>query len=145
MIGHCLGLRIVVKDRDTRNISAMIEKYLPQAIALSMISAYLLASICAIKPINKEKFRRQFKILLAILLLMIVILFIIPNNPDTFYREYMCIVIIFMAGSIFHISARRYLEIGGSRWNCFVPYLHFSEFIRLWWEDPPDVSNTPSE
>lgn len=31
------------------------------------------------------------------------------------------------------------MEIGGSRWNCFVPYLHFSQFMRLWWEDPPEA------
>ena len=114
----------------------MSAKYLHSMIGLYVILSYLVAVILAKKPLNKEKFKKYFKILIILKVIFVIFMIILPGGDEYVYRESLISLIITAGGCVLHISARRYMEIGGNRWNCFVPYIHFSEFIRLWWESP---------
>tara|TARA_B100001093_G_scaffold370879_1_gene355843 strand:+ start:355 stop:723 length:369 start_codon:yes stop_codon:yes gene_type:complete len=103
---------------------------------LLVIFSYIIAVIFAKKPLDKKKFKKYFKLFIISIFILMVCVFLTPGEDNYIYRELLISVIISVGGCVLHISARRYMEIGGNRWNCFVPYIHFSEFIRLWWECP---------
>lgn len=113
----------------------MSTQYFHSMIGLYVILSYILAVLFAKKPLRKVKFKKYFK-LFIILIVIFAILIFIPSGEQYIYREALITLIITVGGCVLHISARRYMDIGGNRWNCFVPYIHFSEFIRLWWECP---------
>ncbi|MDA0656543.1 MAG: hypothetical protein O2912_09075 [Proteobacteria bacterium] len=112
------------------------DRFLPYAIATAMTLAYVLPSLLANKPLDKYSFRKYFKKLFITIILLSLLFIIIPNGPNLYYYEAVFFFIIILGGGIFHISARRYLDIGDSRWNTFLPFVHFSEFLRLWLEEP---------
>lgn len=84
-----------------------------------------------------DEFRVKFKKLLIIVIALCSLFFVLPNSTDVYYFEINASLLIVIVGAIFYISARRYIEIGGSRWNTFVAFVHFPEFLRLWWEEAP--------
>ena len=102
----------------------------------SVVLSYVLPVLLANKPLNKMIFRKYFKLLFVILLLICSLFFIFPNGPEYYYYEVISVFMVIVVGSLFYVSARRYREIGGSRWNIFTAFFHFPEFMRLWWEDP---------
>ena len=118
----------------------MSMQYLHSMIGLHVILSYLLAVIFAKKPLSKVKFKKYFKLFFVLIVIFVILIFI-TSGDQYMYREALISLIVTVGGCVLHISARRYMEIGGNRWNCFVPYIHFSEFIRLWWECP--VLNHP--
>ena len=114
----------------------MSTQFLHGMMGLLVIFSYIIAVIFAKKPLDKVKFKKYFKLFIISIFILIVFVFLTPGEDNYIYRELLISVIISVGGCVLHISARRYMEIGGNRWNCFVPYIHFSEFIRLWWECP---------
>jgi O-antigen/teichoic acid export membrane protein len=113
------------------------DRFLPYAIATIMCLAYVFPSLLARNPLDKYKFRSYFKKIFISIILLSLLFIIIPNGPNLYYYEVVFFFIIILGGGIFHITARRYLDIGDSRWNTFLPFVHFSEFLRLWLEEPP--------
>jgi hypothetical protein len=101
-----------------------------------IILAYIVPVLLAKNPLNKNIFRKYISLLFILLVLLFAIVFIIPDSMDIYYKKIISILIIITAGGIFYVSARRYVDIGGGRWNIFVAFIHFSEFMRLWWEEP---------
>jgi O-antigen/teichoic acid export membrane protein len=113
------------------------DRFLPYAIATAMVLAYVLPSLLATRALDKYKFREYFKKLFITIILLSLLFMVLPNGPKQYYYEAVFFFIIILGGGILHISARRYLDIGDSRWNTFLPFVHFSEFLRLWLEEPP--------
>ena len=114
----------------------MSSQYFHGIMSLFVIFSYFIAVIFAKKPLGKLKFQKYFKYYIISIIILISSVILLPGEDEYIYRELLISIIITVGGCVLHISARRYMEIGGNRWNCFVPYIHFSEFIRLWCECP---------
>ena len=114
---------------------------------IATILSYIIPVLVANSPMKRNDFRIKFKIFVSIILIHIALFYFLPNGDGIYYLEINLLFIFFFVGIIFYISARRYLEIGGSRWNTFVAFVHFPEFMRLWWEEPaePGGSSVPMQ
>ena len=106
---------------------------------ITIILSYVIPVLASYRPMKRDEFRIKFKIVFVIILISISFFGILPKREGIYLIEANFLFIIFNVSVIFYISARRYLAIGGSRWNTFVVFIHFPEFMRLWWEEPADT------
>ena len=106
---------------------------------ITIILSYIIPVLASNRPMKMGEFRIKFKRISVIILILISLFGILPNGEGLYFLEANFLFIIFNVSVIFYISARRYLAIGGSRWNTFVVFIHFPEFMRLWWEEPADT------
>ena len=106
---------------------------------ITIILSYIIPVLASNRPMKRDEFRIKFKIVFVIILISISFFGILPKREGIYLIEANFLFIIFNVSVIFYISARRYLAIGGSRWNTFVVFIHFPEFMRLWWEEPADT------
>ena len=106
---------------------------------VTIILSYIIPVLASYRPMKRDEFRIKFKIVFVIILISISFFGILPKGEGIYFIEANFLFIIFNVSVIFYISARRYLAIGGSRWNTFVVFIHFPEFMRLWWEEPADT------
>lgn len=106
---------------------------------ITIILSYIIPVLASYRPMKRDEFRIKFKIVFVIILISISFFGILPKREGIYLIEANFLFIIFNVSVIFYISARRYLAIGGSRWNTFVVFIHFPEFMRLWWEEPADT------
>ena len=106
---------------------------------VTIILSYIIPVLASYRPMKRDEFRIKFKIVFVIILISISFFGILPKREGIYLIEANFLFIIFNVSVIFYISARRYLAIGGSRWNTFVVFIHFPEFMRLWWEEPADT------
>ncbi len=114
---------------------------------IAIILSYFIPILAANSPMKRKKFRIKFKVVVFIILIQMSLFYFLPNENGIYYYEINLLFIVFTVGIIFFISARRYLDIGGSRWNTFVVFIHFPEFMRLWWEEPAETegSSVPTQ
>ena len=106
---------------------------------ITIFLSYIVPVLLSKSTMKRDEFRIKFKRVFVIILILISLFGVLPNGEGVYFLEANILFIIFNVSIIFYISARRYLAIGGSRWNTFVVFIHFPEFMRLWWEDPVDT------
>ncbi len=106
---------------------------------ITIFLSYIIPVLLSKNTMKRDEFRIKFKRVFVIILILISLFGVLPNGEGIYFLEANILFIIFNVSIIFYISARRYLAIGGSRWNTFVVFIHFPEFMRLWWEEPADT------